>query len=214
MKNYKDYKYVMIVTSEDKRYDEDERYENNDKYSLSWFGEHPWEGTLVDIVFGNSFDDLMGDGNYEGLFQQTYDVQTGKRISYGFLDYNTPREEIEEFEKNNKNPIIKWEDVVKDIAEHFDWNVTINNNIFTFQMFTSHGRYFDIKFEADNFKTLCDKLENYYDNFDVSKETYLCLDNSGHGKIGTLYDMLDVYKNMEECKDKINELIYHLNNGI
>ena len=87
-----DKKYVMIVTAEDERYETGEM-------SLSDFGEAPWEGRLVEIIFGNSFDELMGDGKHEGLFQQTYDMETGKRLSYGFLDPITPREEIEEWEK-------------------------------------------------------------------------------------------------------------------
>lgn len=95
MKNNKEYKYVMIVTSED------ERYESGEK-DLSYFGDHPWEGKLEEIVFGNSFDELMGDGKHEGLFQQTYEMETGKRLSYGFLDPDTPREEIEEWEENHK----------------------------------------------------------------------------------------------------------------
>lgn len=109
MENNKEYKYVMIVTSED------ERYESGEK-NLSYFGDHPWEGTLVEIVFGNSFDELFGDGKHEGLFQQTYEMETGKRLSYGFLDPDTPREEIEEWEKNlssmNANKDYKYYEVV------------------------------------------------------------------------------------------------------
>ena len=90
------YKYVMIITSED------ERYESGEK-NLSYFGDHPWEGILEEIVFGNSFDDLYGDGRNEGLFQQTHEMETGRRLSYGFLDPETPREEIEEYENNKEN---------------------------------------------------------------------------------------------------------------
>ena len=36
----KDYKYVVIITSEDERYTSDEK-------ALCWFGEHPWEGNFV-----------------------------------------------------------------------------------------------------------------------------------------------------------------------
>ena len=36
----KDYKYVVIITSEDERYTSDEK-------NLCWFGEHPWEGNFV-----------------------------------------------------------------------------------------------------------------------------------------------------------------------
>lgn len=91
----KEYKYVMIVTSEDERYDSGEK-------DLCWFGEHPWEGKLEEIIFGNSFDELMGDRHNEGLFQQTYEMETGKRLSYGFLDPDTPREEIEEYENKEE----------------------------------------------------------------------------------------------------------------
>ena len=88
----KDYKYIVIITSEDERYTSGEK-------DLCWFGEHPWEGNLEVILFINSADEI--DGEYEGLFQQTYEMKNGKRLSYGFLDDITPREEIEEWEKNN-----------------------------------------------------------------------------------------------------------------
>ena len=87
-----DKKYVMIVTSEDERYERGE-------CDLSFYGGNPWEGRLVEVVFGDSFEELMGDGHNEGLFQQTYSMDTGERLSYGFLDDITPREEIEEYEK-------------------------------------------------------------------------------------------------------------------
>ena len=87
-----DKKYVMIVTSEDERYERGE-------CDLSFYGDNPWEGRLVEVVFGDSFEELMGDGHNEGLFQQTYSMDTGERLSYGFLDDIIPREEIEEYEK-------------------------------------------------------------------------------------------------------------------
>ena len=96
MLNNTDNKYLMIVTAED------ERYETGEK-DLSWFGDNPWDGILEDIVCGDSFDELMGDAKYEGLFQQTYEMETGRRLSYGFLDPDTPREEIEEWEAKQNN---------------------------------------------------------------------------------------------------------------
>lgn len=90
-------KYVMIVTSEDERY-------GHDGIQLDFFWDNPWEGLLVDIVYGDSWDELFGDGHNEGLFYQLYSTETGERIGYGELDPNSPREEIEEFEsKENKN---------------------------------------------------------------------------------------------------------------
>ncbi len=41
----------------------------------------------------------MGNGTYEGLFQQTFVVKTGERIACGMMDFLTPMEEIQEYEE-------------------------------------------------------------------------------------------------------------------
>lgn len=84
-------KYTMIVTAEDERY--------GVSVGLGFFADALWEGSLEEVVYGNSFDELYGDGHNEGLFYQLYDSVTGKRISYGIFDPDTPKEEIEEWER-------------------------------------------------------------------------------------------------------------------
>lgn len=92
-------KYVMIVTSEDERY-------GRNGIQLDFFWDNPWEGRLEDVVFGDSYEELTLNGKYEGLFQQTYDIETGTRLSYGGIDDLTPKEEIEEWEnKKEKNDL-------------------------------------------------------------------------------------------------------------
>lgn len=95
-----DKKYVMIVTSED------ERYGRND-VQLDFFCDDPWEGILEAVVFGDTYEELSQNGKYEGLFQQTYEMKTGRRISYGVIDDLTPKEEIEELEEKEKLNMIK-----------------------------------------------------------------------------------------------------------
>ena len=53
---------------------------------------------------------------------------------------------------------------------------------------------------------MCQKVAEYYSDFDVSRETYLWLDDTGHGKNGAPYDMIEVYHDMEECEELIQEL--------
>lgn len=200
MENNKEYKYVMIVTSED------ERYESGEK-DLSWFGDHPWEGRLEEIVFGNSFDELFGDGEHEGLFQQTYEMETGKRLSYGFIDPDTPREEIEEWEEKRNESNANWKDIIAGIAGKLNWELTIHGNEFRFRKFLAQGTiYFEFKFESDNFDDLYEKIRRYYFDFDVSSETYKWLDEDGHGKNGAPHDMIDVYNNMRSLEDDIMKL--------
>lgn len=90
--DFREKKYVMIITAEDERYDRGEA-------GLDFFSNHPWEGVLENILIGNNFEELYNDGSCEGLFFQLYSTDSGKCISRGTLDPNSPKEEIEEFEK-------------------------------------------------------------------------------------------------------------------
>lgn len=88
-------KYVMIVTSEDERYEKGET-------DLSFYACKPWEGILEEVVFGNNAEELYGDGHNEGLFYQLYETETGRRIGCGTIDPDYPKEEIEEWEKQSE----------------------------------------------------------------------------------------------------------------
>ena len=201
-------KYIMIVTSEDERYE-------NDEVQLDFFWDNPWEGKLEDIVYGDSWDELFGDGHNEGLFYQLYSTETGKRIGYGSLDPDSPREEIEEFEKNKEDDSKKdWKDIVKKVAENLDWNITIYGNEFTFQRYSSCDQDFSFEVSADDFEELCDNIIDYYNDFDVSYEAYLWLDETGHGQNGAPYDMRDVYDDMKECEKSIESLGCHLSKAL
>lgn len=61
----------------------------------------------------------------------------------------------------------------------------------------------DSENDADMF---INNLRNYADDFDVSYEAYLWLDETGHGKNGAPYDMRDVYEDMEWWRNAMSEL--------
>ena len=61
----------------------------------------------------------------------------------------------------------------------------------------------DSENDADMF---INNLRNYTDDFDVSYEAYLWLDETGHGKNGAPYDMRDVYEDMEWWRNAMSEL--------
>ena len=200
-------KYVMIVTSEDERY-------GHDGIQLDFFWDNPWEGLLVDIVYGDSYDELFGNGDYEGLFYQLYSTETGERIGYGELDPNSPKDEIEEFEKNKENdskedePKKDWKDLVKEIANELGWSVDIDdNNNFMFERYTSCRQKFGFSIKANNMDTLHKKALDYYSHFDVSFMTYDQLDERCHGINGAPYDMSDAYDNMYDYMLKIKALV-------
>lgn len=59
---------------------------------------------------------------------------------------------------------------------------------------------------GDALNELVKGLEEEYEGFDVSEETYYYLDNSGHGTFGAPYDMKDAYEDMAVIKEIIKEL--------
>ena len=201
MENNKEYKYVMIITEED-----------DSEKELDFFANHPWEGTLVDIVFGDSFDDLVGNGDNEGLFQQTYEMKTGTRLSYGFLDPDTPREEIEEWEKNcSSKKANGWKDLVVEVAKESGWDTTIEGANFIFDTCTDDEVPFSfIIYNVLICNDVPNKILDYYREFDVSKETYKLLDRDGRGDkskgVPARYAMILMYNNISEVEGKIKKL--------
>lgn len=59
-----------------------------------------------------------------------------------------------------------------------------------------------------------ENIREYANDFDVSYETYLWLDDMGHGKNGAPYDMKDVYEDMQWWKDSLEELADALENAL
>lgn len=65
--------------------------------------------------------------------------------------------------------------------------------------------------EDDTLITLVDKVYGRYEDFDVSKETYLWLDNTGHGINGAPYELENVLDDMKWRKEWMLQ-VYHLIN--
>lgn len=73
--------------------------------------------------------------------------------------------------------------------------------------FSPEGQDYNLSIEkGNNIECFCNNIYDYYDNFDVSYETYLWLDSDGHGSNGAPYDMKDVYEDMEWCQNKIYDI--------
>lgn len=105
------YKYVMIVTSEDEKYEKGET-------DLSFYACEPWKGLLEEVIYGNNAEELYGDGKREGLFYQLYETETGKRIGYGTIDPDYPREDIEEWEKQKLSQDLVVETPIEKLWEY------------------------------------------------------------------------------------------------
>lgn len=109
---------------------------------------------------------------------------------------------------------------IYEIAEREGWQVdsyyvdekeeTVN---FSFEKYSPAGRdfYFEVSVpNEDDESTLCynvaDAIADYWEHFDVCYETYIWLDETGHGKKGAPHDMKDVYEDTEYCEEMIRKL--------
>ncbi len=99
-----------------------------------------------------------------------------------------------------------------EIAENLNFNITISEDVdvnISFAKTSSYGQDFNFEISVDKYASMFGiwrELQSYQNNFDVSEEAYLWLDESGHGKNGAPFEMIDVYKDMEECKGFVTEL--------
>lgn len=101
-------------------------------------------------------------------------------------------------------------------AETLDWTVTVEdendgNPIFLFSKYSPAGQDFNFSCDSEcDVEYLLNNMLSYYNDFDVCEETYIWLDDTGHGTNGAPYDMKDLYNDMEACADMIYELYVEL----
>lgn len=74
--------------------------------------------------------------------------------------------------------------VVEKIKE-LGWNADLDdNNYISLQIYSPAGQDFNITIDTENdVDVFIENIYEYYESFDVSYETYLWLDEYGHGKM-------------------------------
>ena len=107
-----------------------------------------------------------------------------------------------------RSKTMKKSDIKKIIeaAEQLDWKVMGEDGDYELEKYSPAGQDFILSISADTIEEFADKLYERYDNWDSSEEAYIWLDEDGHGKNGAPYDMKDLYEDMDDCRDMIDEL--------
>ena len=101
---------------------------------------------------------------------------------------------------------------MKEIIEKIEglgWTVDVlkeEEECWQLGQYSPAGQDFFVVINADNKESIIEKLKEVYEDFDVSEEAYLWLDESGHGRNGAPYDMKDVYEDMQACKNMLERL--------
>ena len=114
---------------------------------------------------------------------------------------------------------------IYEIAEREGWQVDYSYTdeketmvSFSFEKFSPAGRDFCFEVCVPNdededivFDYFKNAIYKYWEGFDVCYETYIWLDETGHGKNGAPYDMKDLYEDMKDCAGMIHDLWLALN---
>ena len=113
---------------------------------------------------------------------------------------------------------------IYEIAERNGWQADcyyVNNETegcFSFEKYSPAGQdfYFSVSVPNEDdedifYNNVADAIYEYWEGFDVSYETYIWLDETGHGMNGAPNDMMDAYKDMKACEDMTHDLWLALN---
>lgn len=106
-------------------------------------------------------------------------------------------------------------DKIIEIAQELRWSVDDKGTHMIFQKYSNADQ--DYSFEVDLegvygldedeiVDFIVSRVYDTYEAFDTSYETYIWLDESGHGKNGAPYDMKDVYEDMESIEEDLRRL--------
>lgn len=107
------------------------------------------------------------------------------------------------------------------IAEREGWQVSdgfllkkdAEKVFFSFEKYSPAGQdfYFEVfvpneEGEDTFYENVAEAIDKYWEGFDVCYETYIWLDETGHGRNGAPYDMKELYEDMQACQDMIHDL--------
>jgi len=107
---------------------------------------------------------------------------------------------------------------VEQCVESKGWSVHVDGTqkenvvIFDFYKFTPAGQDFSFTatMQDDDFNSLIEDVENFYNAYDPDEEAYIWLDYSGHGRNGAPYHMRDVLDDMEAAERMVGDLLEDL----
>lgn len=194
--------YVTKFNSETFQYDEELHYEVDDEYEdyLDMSKEY-FEKWFSDYIYIKNIDEdevefITENGKTILVPNDVAVFNFGERLVPGTDDkYGCDKEAF----------VLSPELI--DRLGALEWHITdYKNGSFYFGKYSPAGQDFGFEVEGEDLEDLAHNIERFYDDYDVSYEAYLWLDEWGHGRNGAPYDMRDVYEDMLECRDYVWDL--------
>lgn len=93
-----------------------------------------------------------------------------------------------------------------EVAEGLGWRVETYEDSVEFHKFSPADRAFGFSVAEVEPEAVINGVNDYIDGFDVSYETYIWLDSSGHGVNGAPHDMEDVLADTNAIYEMLEDL--------
>lgn len=90
------------------------------------------------------------------------------------------------------------------IAEDLGWSIYQDEREIELQKYIGSGQ--DFSFSVRKGFDFYRQVEDYYNGFDPDEEALLWVDDSGHGKNGAPYRLMDIITDMEEVEKELEKL--------
>ena len=106
----------------------------------------------------------------------------------------------------DEDPLLTYVEVLEPLFAKEGYRTEIDGNTLTFYKTAPNG--LDFSFEVnigDDINDFSRNIHNTFMDYDVSYETYLWLDNTGHGKNGAPYELEDVLEDIKDCEQYIQD---------
>lgn len=185
-----------------------ERYIDNDYETVTLYFKAP-KNTFKEI----SKSKLSIEFPDDELDISEASVQVGPMLDdgtvTGWYDVKLTYELIEELvDLALKTEKEQWVKKIISKIEKSGWSVyKEDEECYCFGKYTPAGQDFSFSVEiGDSLQDFVDNVYDYYEDYDVSYEAYLWLDQDGHGKNGAPHEMIDVYNDMKCCEQYIYDL--------
>ena len=115
----------------------------------------------------------------------------------------------------DEDPLPTYVEVLEPLFAKEGYHIEINNDTVTFYKTAPNGLDFSFEVDiGDDINDFSRNINEAFMDYDVSYETYLWLDNTGHGKNGAPYEMEDVLEDMKACEQYINDIAWIVNDFI
>ena len=171
-------------------------------------------GSLYTSDYENSFQILprIVQDFFDGYIEYLWELaeENNKKADIDFEDLVEIYDNADNLESwyycFDEDPLPTYVEVLEPLFAKEGYHIEINNDTVTFYKTAPNGLDFSFEVDiGDDINDFSRNINNTFMDYDVSYETYLWLDNTGHGKNGAPYELEDVLEDIKDCEQYIND---------